>query len=59
MSLTMVRESKAEEQKESKGSGIVVIRQRCPSALLCVYSVSAHDICAEETNLSPMRKLRP
>lgn len=55
----MGRESKVEEQKESKDSGMVVIRQRCPSALSCVYSVSAHDICAEETNLSPMRKLRP
>ena len=38
---------------------MVVIRQRRPSALSCVYSVSAHDIRAGETNLSPMRRPWP
>lgn len=38
---------------------MAVIRQRRPSALCCVYSVSAHDIRAGETNLSTMRRLWP
>lgn len=57
--LTAGRESGTEKQKDNKDAGMVVIRQRRPSALSCVYSVSAHDIRAGETNLSPMRRPWP
>lgn len=49
--LTIGRESEAEKEKDNKDTGMAVIRQRHPSALSCVYSVSAHDIHAGETNL--------
>lgn len=57
--LKVASESEAEKQKDNKDTRMVVIRQRRPSALSCVYSVSAHDICAGETNLSPTRRPWP